>query len=640
MGPIDLTRSPHALLRPLEGRIKSGFWADRQRLNRERLLLDGEHWLEEAGNFENLRAAAGRSDSEFRGMVFMDSDVHKWLEALGWELGREPSEDLARRADTAIELVEAAQEDSGYLNSYYQVAQPGPRFTNLAWDHELYCAGHLMQAAIAHARGRGDERLLGVARRFADHIGEVFRERDGTPGHPEIETALVELYRHTGERSYLDLAAYFVGTRGRSTLEPARFGSSYFQDHVPVREATEVTGHAVRALYLAAGVTDLWLETGEAALMDVMRAQWRDMSGRKSYITGGVGAHHSDEAFGDPFELPPGRCYGETCAAIASVMWSWRMLLATGDARYADSMERTLYNGFLSGLALDGGGYSYVNPLHVRDDHRDAVERGARRLPWYACACCPPNVMRLLASLQHYLATTDAHGMQIHHYASGDVGGLRIATGYPWDGRVEIEVVETAEAPWALSLRVPGWAEAARLSAGGEEHDAPAGGYARIERRWQPGDRVTLELPLEPRLTAPHPRIDAVRGCLAIERGPLVYCVEGADARNGVRTDDLRLDPEAPLRDLQRSDLLGGIVAIEAGGAHRPADAWDADWAYSPAAAARADSGVDNSAAGRSAPGRSGARATGASARVLAVPYALWGNRGDGPMRVWIPTAG
>src|SRR3954468_2358593 len=197
MGPIDLTRSPHALLRPLEGRIESGFWADRQRLNRERLLLDGEHWLEEAGNFENLRAAAGRSDAEFRGMVFMDSDVHKWLEALGWELGREPSEDLARRADAAIELVEAAQEDSGYLNSYYQVARPGPRFTNLASDHELYCAGHLTQratspapltqAATAHARGRGDERLIGVARRFADHIGGVFRDRDGTPGHPEIE---------------------------------------------------------------------------------------------------------------------------------------------------------------------------------------------------------------------------------------------------------------------------------------------------------------------------------------------------------------------------------------------------------------------------------------------------------------------
>jgi DUF1680 family protein len=548
-------------------------------------------------------------------MVFMDSDVHKWLEALGWELAREPSEDLARRADDAIALVEAAQEDSGYLNSYYQVARPGPRFTNLAWDHELYCAGHLTQAAVAHARGRGDERLLGVARRFCDHIREVFRDRDGTPGHPEIETALVELFRHTGERRHLDLAAHFVGTRGRATLQPARLGSSYFQDHVPVREATEVIGHAVRALYLAAGVTDLYLETGEAALLDVMRAQWRDMAGRKSYITGGVGAHHSDEAFGDPFELPPDRCYGETCAAIASVMWSWRLLLATGEARYADNMERTLYNGFLSGLALDGGGYSYVNPLHVRDSHRDAVERGARRLPWYACACCPPNVMRLLASLQHYLATADAGGVQIHHYATGAAGGVRVATDYPWDGRVELEVLR--DGAWTLGLRVPGWADRARLEAAGEEHDAPPGDYARIERRWTAGDRVTLELALRPRLTAPHPRIDAVRGCLAIERGPLVYCVESADAPGDAPVDDLRLDPDAPLRDVPRAEVLGGIVAVEAQGAHRPADGWDPDWAYAPAGEPAAADARD--------------------ASLVAIPYALWGNRADGAMRVWIP---
>jgi len=629
MGPLDLTRSPHALLRPLEGRIESGFWADRQRLNRERLLLDGEHSLEEAGNFENLRAAAGRSDAEFRGMVFMDSDVHKWLEALGWELGREPSEELARSADAAIELIEAAQEDGGYLNSYYQVAKPGPRFTNLAWDHELYCAGHLTQAAIAHARGRGDARLLGVARRFADHIGEVFSEREGTPGHPEVETALVELYRHTGERRHLDLAAHFVGTRGLGTLQPARFGSSYFQDHVPVREATEVTGHAVRALYLAAGVTDVWLETGEAALMDVMREQWRDMSGRKSYVTGGVGAHHSDEAFGDPFELPPDRCYGETCAAIASFMWSWRMLLATGEARYADSMERTLYNGFLSGLALDGGGYSYVNPLHVRDDHRDAVERGARRLPWYACACCPPNVMRTLASLQHYLATRDDSGVQLHHYTSGEAGPLRVATGYPWRGTVEIEVVEGGAAPWTLSLRVPAWADGATV----DGEPAPAGEYARVKRSWRPGDTVTLEVPLAPRLSAPHPRIDAVRGCLAIERGPLVYCVEGADAPDGALLDDLRLDASAPLTDVERSDLLGGIVVVEGSGVDAPPD-WDPDWAYAPA------SGVDHSGPGRSRSGDAAVDGAGGEVRLVAVPYALWGNRGDGPMRVWIPTAG
>jgi hypothetical protein len=631
-GPIDVSASPHARLRALGldgAAISGGFWADRQQLNRERLLLDGAHWLEEAGNFDNLRAAAGRSDAAFRGMVFMDSDVHKWLEALGWELARAPSDELARHADEAIELVEAAQEDSGYLNSYYQVAPPGERFTNLAWDHELYCAGHLIQAAVAHARGRGEERLLGVARRFADHIDGVFGVggdgvRDGTPGHPEIETALVELYRLTGESRYLGLATYFIGTRGHAGLQPARFGSSYFQDHAPVRDATTVTGHAVRQLYLAAGVTDVYLETGEEALLSAMLAQWQDMAGRKSYLTGGVGAHHSDEAFGDPFELPPDRCYGETCAAIASVMWNWRMLLATGDARYGDLMERTLYNAFIAGLALDGSGYSYVNPLHVRDQHQATVERGARRQPWYACACCPPNVMRTLASLQHYLASAGDGGLQFHHYAAGELRdgdvALRVATDYPWDGRVELELTQAGETPWALSLRVPAWASGARLTAAGEEHDAPPGTYARIERRWSAGDQVTLELPLAPRLTAPHPRIDAVRGCLAIERGPLVYCVESADVPNGVRVDDLRLDPAGELRDAARPDELGGIVAVEAAARHDAPEGWDPDWGYAPASEQPAGAG--------------------GQVRVAAVPYALWGNRGDGPMRVWIPTAG
>jgi DUF1680 family protein len=332
-------------------------------------------------------------------------------------------------------------------------------------------------------------------------------------------------------------------------------------------------------------------------------------------------------------------------------------------------MERTLYNGFLSGLALDGGGYSYVNPLHVRDDHRDAVERGARRLPWYACACCPPNVMRTLASLQHYLATTDASGVQLHHYASGEVGPLRVATDYPWDGRVEIEVAEAGE--WTLSLRVPSWAEGATV----DGEPAPAGEYARVERSWRPGDTVTLELPLAARLTAPHPRIDAVRGCLAIERGPLVYCIEGADAPAGAPLDDLRLDPRAPLSDVRRSDLLGGIVAVEGTGAEVRPD-WDPDWAYAPIRAsgegtaratgegtawamgegtARASregtagatregtaGATREGTAGATREGTAGATRDGAGGEVplVAVPYALWGNRGDGPMRVWIPTAG
>src|SRR3954447_6297419 len=448
-GPVDLSNSPHARLQPLAAEIDGGVWAERQRLNREVLLVEGARKLEEAGNFHNLRVAAGQEEGDFVGMVFADSDVHKYLEALGWELAREPSEELAALSDAYTQLVSAAQQPDGYLNSYFQVAQPAEHFVNLAWDHELYCAGHLFQAAVAHARGTGDTRLLDVARRFADHIDGVFGpgRNEGTPGHPEIETALVELYRLTGERRYLDLAGFLVDTRGRETLQPARFGSAYFQDHVPVREATEVTGHCVRQLYLAAGVTDLHLETGEAALLDVLQSQWQDMVERKMYLTGGLGAHHMDEAFGDPYELPPDRCYGETCAASSPLHWNWRMLLLTGEARFADLFERALYNGFDAGFALDGHGYSYVNPLHVRDQHRGTV-----RHPWFACACCPPNVMRTLASLHHYLASRDDGGVQIHQYATGSIHAeaaqLAVTTDYPLDGRVEIEIAATDDAPW------------------------------------------------------------------------------------------------------------------------------------------------------------------------------------------------
>jgi DUF1680 family protein len=377
-----------------------------------------------------------------------------------------------------------------------------------------------------------------------------------------------------------------------------------------VREQAEVEGHAVRALYLGAGVADLYMETGEPALLDALRMQWHDMAARKAYITGGLGAHHLDEAFGDPYELPPDRCYGETCAAIASVMWSWRMLLITGEARYADLLERTLYNGVMAGLALDGGGYSYVNPLHVRDDHRDPVERGARRQPWYACACCPPNVMRLLASLPHYLATFDDGGIQIHQYATSTLGPVKVRTDYPWDGRVEIEITESRDEEWTLSLRIPAWSSRTQLDG------APVapGEYARLTREWRAGDHAALELDMSPRAVFPHQRIDAVRGCAALERGPLVYCLEGADAPAGARVDDLWLDPAAELRAVERPDLLGGIVAIEAAGAHRPAA--DVDWPY----------GAPDLGAGEETP-----------VALLAVPYSHWGNRGAGGMRVWIP---
>ena len=462
-------------------------------MNREVTLLRGAEELERAGTLDNLRIAAGRASGERRGMVFSDSDVYKWLEALAWELGREPSAELERLARETTELVAAAQEPDGYLNSWCQVLDPAWRWTDLEMGHELYCAGHLFQAGVASARATGDTTLLTVACRFADLIDEVFGEDTDTrtDGHPEVEVALVELYRQTGRRRYLQLADTLTARRGYGMFAGGRFDLDYYQDAEPVRDARSIVGHAVRALYLAAGVTDIYAETGDEALLASMLRQWDDLTSSKTYLTGGVGSRHHGEAIGEPYELPPDRAYCETCAAIGSIMWNWRMLLVTGESRFADLLERTLYNGFLSGHSLDGESFFYMNPLQSRN--------GERRHRWNPVACCPPNVMRLLASLHHYLATVTETGVQLHQYASSTIRAvvpaagpveLAVETGYPWSGTVAVDVVSSTDAEWTLSLRIPAWARAAIVDG---EPVAP-GEYATLTRRWRAGDRVVLEL--------------------------------------------------------------------------------------------------------------------------------------------------
>jgi DUF1680 family protein len=628
----------HARLRPLgmgDVEISGGLWAERQRINREVTLPYGAEQLERAGNFENLRLAAGTGKGAYSGLPlpFLDSDVYKWLEAASWELGRAHSPTLAALADRAIELVAAAQADDGYLDSYYQVLKPDARYVELPMGHELYCAGHLVQAAIARARATGRTDLLDIATRFVDNIDAAIGPagRPGVCGHPEIEMALVELSRLTGEARHLALATCFLDRRGHGLLGPGTYGPAYYQDDRPVREATTVAGHAVRALYLACGVTDAYLETGERALLDASIAQWQDMVETRTYLTGGVGSRHRDESFGDPYELPPDRAYCETCAAIASVMWSWRLLLATGEARYADLIERTLYNGFLSGLSLDGLSFFYVNPLQLRASHQAPWNnRGsAARAGWYRCACCPPNVMRLLSSLQQYVATAGGRALQLHQYAPGTVraalaGGeaveLEVATGYPWSGRVEVTVAGAGTGEWSLALRVPGWCHGASLAApGGERRDLEPGTYVTVTRSWSAGDRVVLELPVAARLTEPHARLDAVRGCVAIERGPLVYCLEQVDLPAGVELADVALSPGAGLSEGFEAGLLGGTVAVRAEGVRRrPAES--GGWPYRDLGPARPIG-------------------SGELIALVAVPYFAWANRTPGPMRVWIPGA-
>jgi len=634
VGPTDTSHSPYTHWRtlPIDSvSLVGGPWSQRQAINREVSLRHGYRTLEQAGNLGNLRLAAGLAEGQYRGPFYMDSDLYKWLEAVAWELAREPDAELQQMADSTIELIAAAQADDGYLNSYYQVVEPDNRWGNLKDGHELYCAGHLIQAAVAHHRATGDTRLLRVARRFADYIGSIFGPdgRPGTPGHPEIEMALVELYRETSgnEQRYLELAEFFLDQRGRGILGSGRFGNpAYYQDHVPVREATVVAGHAVRQLYLTAGVTDVYLEIGDQALLDVVARQWRDMVSGKLAITGGVGSRHEGEAFGEPYELPNDRCYNETCAAIASIMWNWRMLLATGEAHFADLIERTLYNGFLSGVSLDGHRFFYVNPLLSRG--------GIERAEWYWCACCPPNVMRLIASLGHYFATGSppddgigrAAGLQIHQYAPAVISTelepgcrvlLRMETDYPWQGQVKLTVEQTDGLPWKLELRLPGWCDQARVQVNGQPVEVPVGaGYAAIERAWQRGDAVELDFPMAPRLVEPHPRVDSTRGCVAIRHGPVVYCLEQNDQEPPVDIMDVQIDETAPLRTMWRGDLLGGVMAVEAMGYAVDVDGWQ-NRLYRPAG--------------------SGTGTARWPVRLTAVPYHVWAHRGPGAMRVWIP---
>lgn len=636
-GPVRPTAGARTTLVPaVTADITGGFWHGRREVNARVAIPQGPSLLESAGNLHDLRLAAGTATGAFRGdYPFMDSDVYKWLEAASWRLGQHGVTDRALTAEVEriTALVAAAQEPDGYLNTWFQVVKGGRRYEDLRWGHELYCAGHLIQAAVAHHRATGGKDLLEVAVRFADHLDSVFghgKAIDGIDGHPEVETALVELYRETGERRYLDLAAYFVDRHGHGLLG----GEAYCQDRVPLREQRNVEGHAVRQLYLLAAAADLAAETGDEALREACERLWTAMVATKTHITGGLGAHHDKEDFGDPFELPNERAYCETCAAVASVHFSWRMALLTGDARYSDLIERTLFNGLLAGVSLDGERWLYVNPLQVRDGHTDTGgDQSARRTRWFRCACCPPNVMRLLAGLEHYIASADAGGLQIHQYATGRYGTevdgaplvVSVNTELPWSGRVTVTVLDgPADRPWTLSLRIPHWCSRYTVTVAGREAPAaPDPGWLRLERVWTPGEEVVLDLDMAPRLVTADPRADALRGCVAVERGPLVYCLEGVDHAGG-GLDDIVIDTAGPLTEEHRPDLLGGVVTVRATGYRRPlpGDGW---WPYRPSAEpAAAD-------APRTPP-------AGSAQALTAVPYYSWANRQDGAMRVWIPT--
>ncbi len=639
MTTIDTSRSRFARLRTLPTDAVSfgdGFWSRFRETNRSVAVQYGYSKLRESGVLENFEIAAGKRKGEFRNMRFADSDLYKWIEAASYVVGdpltpEEQRRDLAAKLSEAFDLMEAAQRPDGYLNTYYQIkAGIENRWTNLRENHELYCAGHLIQAGVAHHRSTGDDRLLKLVRRVADNICEDFltKRTTGVPGHPEIEMALVELYRDTGEARYLTMAQAFVDRRGKGSIG----GSDYYQDHVPLREATETAGHAVRQFYLLAGAADIYLETGDKQLLESVRRLWNDTRLHKMSVTGGIGARHHMEAFGESYELPNDRPYNETCAQIASAMTSWRLALATGEAPFVDLMEWTLYNSVLSGVSLDGRSYFYPNPL---------MSRGTvSRSEWFACACCPPNVMRTLASIGGCFFTATGEGLQVHLYDKvsldtdasllpgarpGERFRLNVKTAYPWTGSIGVEIQESPGRAWSFSLRIPSWCEGATVSVNGrlEKASPLPGSYFTIDRAWKAGDLVTLELPMTPVIHEAHPYVEAARGCVSLARGPFVYCLEGPDQEPDTHVLDLAIDTSQPLSTSTKLDLLEGCVTIEGTALAQSRSEWSG----------RLYRRLDGSSAS-SSPGTDGRFVT-----FSAIPYFLWANRGRHEMTVWVPRA-
>ncbi|GIF18424.1 hypothetical protein Ate02nite_11540 [Paractinoplanes tereljensis] len=557
-----------------------GFWRHRQVINGTTTMEHCRTWQDRLGWTTNFRDPSALT----RGREFSDSEVYKLVEALCWETGRPGGED--HRADLAelTALIGGAQAADGYLHTAYGRPGQPERYGDQNFGHDLYCAGHLIQASVAAARTGAAPGLLDIGVRAADHICATFAD-EGFCGHPEVETALVELYRVTGERRYLDQAAAFVSRRGHRTLPEHEFGWEYFQDAVPLRSGRVFGGHAVRALYLAAGAVDVAVETGDDELLEAVARQFDRTLARRTHLTGGMGSHHRDESFGEDFVLPPDRAYSETCAAVATVMLAHRLLLATGDLRYGDIVDRVLHNVIATSLGDDGRSFFYDQTLHQR-----VPTPG--RASWLPVSCCLHNMARLLASLGTYFVSEDSGGVQLHQFAPMRVeaGGLvlDVDTGYPDSGTVTVTVVDAPDTPRTITLRVPAWAAGAD------------GVHRRVFRK---GERIRLDLPMRPRWTFPDPRADALRGCAAVEVGPLVMCAESIDLEDDVRLDEIQVD----------TSVAPEIGAVKG----RRTKPIDESWPYQ--SHRTTTEGPD-------------------PVVVSLLPYHRWARRGPSTMRIWLPT--
>ncbi len=626
---------PYAPLPTTAVKLTDGFWAPRLETNRTVTIPFALDQSESTGRIRNFEIAGGTAQGEFCSKYpFDDSDVFKVIEGAAYSLMTHPDPALEQRIDAIIAKIAAAQEKDGYLYTARTInpAKPpvdwvGPeRWSNLPMSHELYNLGHFYEAADAYFRATGKKAILDVALKSADLVDSVFGpdKLRAVPGHQEIEIGLVKLYRLTGKKKYLDLARFFLDERGNA--QGHKLYGDYCQDHLPVVEQTEAVGHAVRALYMYSGMADVSALTGNAAYLQALDRLWENVTNKKMYLTGGIGAAGSIEGFGPAYELPNDVAYCETCASIASVLWNQRLFLLHGDSKYIDILERTLYNSFLSGVGMSGDRFFYPNPLESRGKHS--------RSPWFACACCPSNVTRFVPQIPGYFYATRGDSLYVNLFAASEaevrLAGRRIhlrqETLYPWSGEVKLAVMPETAGEFELAIRVPGWAQGrpvpgdlysyadsepapvdVRLNGSAMESAAPQQGYIKIRRTWRPGDTVEIDLPMPVRRVLSNPAVAADAGRVAVERGPLVFCAEWPDnsgeLRNLVLADDVVLSSES------RSDLLGGVTVVDG------------------EAAALVKAGADRPAVKSPKP-------------ILLIPYYAWAHRGPGAMMVWLARAG
>ncbi|RIK77343.1 MAG: six-hairpin glycosidase [Planctomycetota bacterium] len=625
---------------PTEVRIDDRFWTPRLETNRSVTVWYDFRKCEETGRIANFARAGGLEKGCFQGIYFNDSDVMKVIEGAAYCLALAPDEKLDRYLDDLIAKIAAAQEDDGYLYTARTIDDPKydypgrqARWSHLAHGHELYNVGHMYEAAVEHHRATGKRSLLDVAIKNADLVCKVFgpgtNQVVDVPGHEEIEIGLVKLYRVTGDEKYLTQAKFFIDMRGRRDLRGKVYGA-YCQDHVPLVEQAEAVGHAVRGGYLYAGVADVAALTGDRNYIRAIDRIWKDVVDRKLYLIGSVGQHGAGEGYAGAWKLDNVEAYNETCAAIALALWNQRMFLLHGDAKYADVLERIIYNGFLAGVSLSGDKFFYPNPLEC--DMKFRFNHGALdRSPWFDCSCCPVNVVRFLPSIPGMMYAVEGDSVFVNLFAAGTAnvgfgsGKIKITqqTDYPWNGKIRLIVDPQNAGEFTLRVRIPGWArdepipsDLYRVEAGSETHWKPVWkingqaqsapldkGYAVIRRAWKAGDAVELDLPMEPQRVVSHENVEPNRGRVAIVRGPIVYCVEGAD--HGGKVLNLFLRRDTKLAVEHRADLLGGVTVL--------------------------------TGRGRSAQYAEDGSVVERPADVTMIPYYAWCHRGANEMAVWIP---